>query len=63
MPKKNTNVSGYYFDGKKSYTLYEDERGNSTMEEQAAIVQQGYRDNAKFKLKQIKEMQNGAKLK
>ena len=55
MPKKNTKVSGYYFDGKKSYTLYEDERGNSTMEEQAAIVQQGYRENAEFKKKQIEQ--------
>jgi len=58
MPKKNLKVSGFYYDGKKSYTLYEDEYGNSTMKQQAAEVQQGYRNNAKFKLKQIEEMSN-----
>ena len=58
MKKKNLTVSGYYFDGKDSYTIHEDEHGNSTMEKQAAKVQQGYRDNAAFKLKQIKENEN-----
>lgn len=58
MKKKNLTLSGYYYDGKNSYVLYEDERGNSTMEQQANQVQQGYRDNAAFKLKQIKENEN-----
>ena len=26
-------ISGYYFDGKKSYIIYKDEYGNETMEE------------------------------
>ncbi len=26
-------ISGYYFDGKKSYIIYMDEHGNETMEE------------------------------
>ena len=26
-------ISGYYFDGEKSYILYKDEDGNETMEE------------------------------
>ncbi len=26
-------ISGYYFDGKKSYIIYMDEDGNETMEE------------------------------
>ena len=26
-------ISGYYFDGKKSYIIYMDEYGNETMEE------------------------------
>ena len=26
-------VSGYYYDGKKSWILYKDEHGNETMEE------------------------------
>ena len=26
-------ISGYYFDGKKSYIIYKDEQGNETMEE------------------------------
>ena len=26
-------ISGYYYDGEKSYTLYKDEHGNETMEE------------------------------
>ena len=26
-------VSGYYYDGEKSYILYKDEDGNETMEE------------------------------
>ena len=26
-------ISGYYFDGEKSYILYKDENGNETMEE------------------------------
>ena len=26
-------ISGYYYDGKKSYILYRDEDGNETMEE------------------------------
>jgi hypothetical protein len=26
--KKKLKVCGYYFDGKDSYTLYEDDRGN-----------------------------------
>jgi hypothetical protein len=56
--EKNLTVSGYYFDGKDSYTIYEDDHGNSTMEKQATKVQQGYRDNAAFKLKQIKENEN-----
>lgn len=55
MKKKNLTLSGYYYDGKNSYVLYQDEHGNSTMEQQANQVQQGYRDNAAFKLKQIKE--------
>lgn len=58
MKKKNLTLSGYYYDGKNSYVLYEDEYGNSTMEQQANQVQQGYRDNAAFKLKQIKENEN-----
>jgi len=41
--------------GNHYVSLYEDEHGNSTMEEQAAIVQQGYRENAEFKRKQIEQ--------
>jgi hypothetical protein len=26
-------ISGYYYDGEKSYVLYKDEDGNETMEE------------------------------
>ena len=26
-------ISGYYFDGEKSWILYKDEQGNETMEE------------------------------
>ena len=26
-------ISGYYFDGEKSYIIYKDEQGNETMEE------------------------------
>ena len=26
-------ISGYYYDGEKSYTLYKDEHGNETQEE------------------------------
>ena len=26
-------ISGYYFDGEKSYIIYKDEYGNETMEE------------------------------
>ena len=26
-------ISGYYYDGEKSYILYKDEDGNATMEE------------------------------
>ena len=26
-------ISGYYYDGEMSYTLYKDENGNETMEE------------------------------
>ena len=26
-------ISGYYFDGEKSYIIYKDEHGNETMEE------------------------------
>ena len=26
-------ISGYYYDGEKSYILYKDENGNETMEE------------------------------
>ena len=26
-------ISGYYFDGEKSYIIYRDEQGNETMEE------------------------------
>ena len=26
-------ISGYYYDGEKSWTLYKDEDGNETMEE------------------------------
>jgi hypothetical protein len=34
VDKKKTNkktVDGYYFDGKKSYTLYKDENGKTSM--------------------------------
>jgi hypothetical protein len=27
------DISGYYFDGEKSYIIYRDEQGNETMEE------------------------------
>ena len=33
MARKKWEVHGYYFDGKKSWILYKDERGNETMEE------------------------------
>ena len=26
-------ISGYYYDGEKSYIIYKDENGNETMEE------------------------------
>ena len=26
-------ITGYYFDGEKSYIIYKDEQGNETMEE------------------------------
>ena len=29
--KSKKEVSGYYFDGKKSYTLYQDKDGNTNM--------------------------------
>jgi hypothetical protein len=29
--KSKKTVDGYYYDGKKSFTLYKDESGNSTM--------------------------------
>ena len=29
----NREISGYYYDGEKSYILYKDEDGNETMEE------------------------------
>jgi hypothetical protein len=58
MPKKNLQIDGYYFDGSRSYTLYKDKHGKSVMEEQADSIQQGYQDGLKFKLQQIKEINN-----
>ena len=31
--EKEKEISGYYYDGKKSWILYKDEDGNETMEE------------------------------
>ena len=31
--KKEKEISGYYYDGEKSWILYKDEDGNETMEE------------------------------
>ena len=31
--KVKKEISGYYYDGKKSWILYKDEYGNETMEE------------------------------
>ena len=58
MPKKNLQIDGYYFDGSRSYTLYKDKHGKSVMEEQTDSIQQGYQDGLKFKLQQIKEINN-----
>jgi hypothetical protein len=44
--------------GSRSYTLYKDKHGKSVMEEQTDSIQQGYQDGLKFKLQQIKEINN-----
>jgi len=54
-PERN-EVDGYYFDGKDSYVLRKTSSGKSSMELQAEKVQQGYRDNAEFKRKQIEKI-------
>jgi hypothetical protein len=58
MPKKNLQIDGYYFDGSRSYILYKDKHGKSVTKEQADSIQQGYQEGLKFKLQQIKEINN-----
>ena len=40
-------ISGYYYDGEKSYILYKDEDGNETMEEWTDELTERKMDNNK----------------
>ena len=40
-------ISGYYYDGEKSYVLYKDEDGNETMEEWTDELTERKMDNNK----------------
>jgi hypothetical protein len=38
--KKKLRIDGYYFDGKKSFHLFKDERGNSTIKKVTKIYRE-----------------------